>query len=74
MQLTYALKALKLPTLQYRRQHGDMITNFKLFHGLIGINPSKLFKNIITKKGNQSKVLFDKCKLDMRKTFIPSTS
>jgi hypothetical protein len=36
------LKALKLPSLLYRRQRGDMIEAYKFTHGLYQVNPSPL--------------------------------
>ena len=45
-QLSYneRLQALKLPTFQYRRKRGDMITTYNIFHGLVDTDPSKFFK------------------------------
>ena len=45
-QLSYneRLQALKQPTLQYRRKRGDMITTYKIFHGLVDTDPSNFFK------------------------------
>ena len=37
------LKILKLPSLVYRRKRGDMITMYKIMHGLVRLNHSDLF-------------------------------
>ena len=37
------LKILKLPSLMYRRKRGDMITMYKIMHGLVRLNHSDLF-------------------------------
>jgi ribonucleases P/MRP protein subunit RPP40 len=71
-QLSYneRLQALKLPTLQYRRKRGDMITTYKLFHGLIDADPSKFFKlNDNKTRGHKFKIVLNKCRLDVRKNF-----
>ena len=64
------LQALKLPTLQYRRKRGDMITTYKIFHGLIDTDPSKFFKiNDNKTRGHKYKIVLNKCRLDVRKNF-----
>ncbi len=71
-QLSYnkRLQALKLPTLQYRRKRGDMITTYKIFHGLIDTDPSKFFKiNDNKTRGHKYKIVLNKCRLDVRKNF-----
>ena len=71
-QLSYVerLQALKLPTLQYRRNRGDMITIYKLFHGLIDADPSKFIKlNDNKARGHKFKIVLNKCRLDVRKNF-----
>ena len=57
IQLSYneRLQALKLPTLQYRRNRGDMITTYKIFHGLVDTDPSSKFFKI---NQNKTKGLF----------------
>ena len=71
-QLSYSarLKALKLPTLQYRRKRGDMITTYKIFHGLIDADPSMFFKlNNNKTRGHRFKIVLNKCRLNVRKNF-----
>jgi hypothetical protein len=48
--LTYKqrLRALNLPTLDYRRQRGDMIQVFKLIHKIEDFDYEKLFKLSVT--------------------------
>ena len=36
------LRELKLPSLLYRRRRGDMITMYKILHGMVRIDTSKL--------------------------------
>ena len=42
------LKAMKLPSLSYRRKRGDMITMYKIMNGLIRINVTDLFEHTKT--------------------------
>ena len=37
------LRLLKLPSLQYRRRRGDMITMYNIMHGQVGLNKECLF-------------------------------
>jgi hypothetical protein len=48
--LTYKqrLRALNLPTLDHRRQRGDMIQVFKLIHKIDDFDYEKLFKLSVT--------------------------
>ena len=52
------LKALKLPSLIYRRRRGDMITMFKLQKGLVRVDLEELFKPLEFSKtrGHQYRV------------------
>ena len=71
-QLSYneRLKALKLPTLQHRRKRGDMITTYKIFHGLVDTDPSNFFKiNQNKTRGHRYKIVLNKCRLNARKNF-----
>ena len=64
------LQALKLSTLQYRRKCGDMITTYKIFHGLVDADPSKFFKiNHNKTRGHRYKIVLNKFRLDVRKSF-----
>ena len=72
-QLSYneRLQALMLPTLQYRRKRGDMITTYKIFHGPVDTDSSKFFKiNQNKTKGHRYKIVLNKCRLDVRKNFF----
>ncbi len=65
------LRILKLPTLLYRRRRGDMITTFKLFHGLIDTESSRFFKiNNNRTRGHEFKIVVNKSRLDIRKHFF----
>ena len=44
MSYTERLKFLKLPTLKHRRQRGDLIETFKIYHGYTDISFKQLFK------------------------------
>jgi hypothetical protein len=37
------LRALKLPSLRYRRERGDMLQTYKILHGLEDMAPDSLF-------------------------------
>ena len=37
------LKALDIPTLEYRRNRGDMIQCYKIFNGMVRMNVSEMF-------------------------------
>ena len=69
-QLTYSdrLAALNLPSLSYRRRRMDMITVFKIVHGLEGVPFDNLFTfhNTIT-RGNGYKLFKHFCHLNVRK-------
>ena len=72
------LKAIKLPTLQYRRYRGDMIETYKLTHGLYEENISRNFINNYRDSApgerafRSHKYTFRKesCKKDIRKFFF----
>ena len=69
-QLSYAerLKALKLPTLTYRRLRGDMITVFKIVHMGFDENiRSMLPKNTSGLRGHDKKLFVEGSKRDIRK-------
>jgi len=67
------LKALKLPTLKYRRYRGDMIELFKIIKGIY--NPAcvphfeytELTDNLIRTRGNKFKLVQHHCHYDLRK-------
>ena len=69
-QLTYSdrLVVLNLPSLLYRRRRMDMITVFKIVHGLEGVPFDNLFTfhNTIT-RGNGYKLFKHFCHLNVRK-------
>ena len=69
-QLVYVdrLAALNLPSLLYRRRRMDMITVFKIIHGLDGIPFDTLFKyhNTVT-RGNGYKLFKQFSHLNLRK-------
>ena len=47
MSYTERLKFLKLPTLKHRRQRGDLIETFKIYHGYTDINFKQLFQESV---------------------------
>ena len=58
--LPYAerLKALRLPSLQYRRRRGDVILTYQIMHGLLDLPCDNFFQNatVGTTRGNTRKV------------------
>ena len=72
------LKELKLPTLSYRRLHGDMIEAFKVINGIYDRNTSqfvKLWKGMIQRtglRGNPNKIFTQRATCNIRKySFAP---
>ena len=67
------LKALRLPTLTYRRHRGDMIEVFKILNGIYnsnGENFLKLNSQIAERdgtRGNSRKLFVQRARLDIRK-------
>lgn len=64
------LMELKLPTLKYRRHRGDMIEVFKIVSGKYDREVSGgilKFNENTTTRGNQSKLLKQRCRYDVRK-------
>ena len=52
------IKQLKLPSLGYRRNRGDMIWTFKIMNGLVRVDASKLFvqASLLQTRGHPQKV------------------
>jgi len=52
------LRALKLPSLQYRRRRGDMILLYNLMHGNVGLRREEFFEEppMTTTRGHSLKV------------------
>jgi hypothetical protein len=68
--LPYAdrLKILKLPTLEYRRQRGDMIQVYKIIHGIDNLNPDIFFKKSNNNlRGHTHKLFKPRVNSDLRK-------
>ncbi len=66
------LKALKLPTLVFRRRRGDMIQIYKYMHGLFDVSHEKLLPlghNNIT-RGHQLRIKKVRCRLRIRSHFF----
>jgi len=67
------LKALKLPTLKYRRYRGDMIELFKIIKGIYDpacvphFEYTELTDNLIRTRGNKFKLVHHHCHYDLRK-------
>ena len=67
------LKALKLPTLKYRRYRGDMIELFKIIQGIYDpacvphFEYTELTDNLIRTRGNKFKLVQLHCHYDLRK-------
>jgi len=74
-ELTYEerLKRLKLPTLSYRRQRGDMIEVYKIIHGIYDSRVNKVLKlnnevvDRTSTRGNPFKLYTQRPRLEMRK-------
>ena len=63
------LRTLGLPTLEYRRRRADMITVFKLLHGLEDIDPSLVIPNTQESdrtRGHPRKLFKPRCRLQLR--------
>jgi len=67
------LKALKLPTLKYRRYRGDMSELFKIIKGIYDpacvphFEYMELTDNLIRTRGNKFKLIQHHCHYDIRK-------
>ena len=64
------LEQLNLPTLAYRRLHGDMIQVFKFMHGFSDMNKTKLFKmkdDTVNLRGHGMKIQKQHVHLNIRK-------
>ena len=67
------LRALKLPTLKYRRYRGDMIELFKIIKGIYDpacvphFEYMELTDNLIRTRGNKFKLVQLHCHYDLRK-------
>ena len=72
---TSRLVALNLPSLLYRRRRMDMITVFRIVHGLQGVSFGNLFlfHNTIT-RANGYKLYKHFCHLNLHKFFSPRES
>ena len=65
------LRALDLPSLEYRRKRGDMILTFKLLNGFMDTDPSLLFElNQNKTRGHKLKLFKKRCNLGIRKAFF----
>ena len=65
------LKALKLPSLTYRRFRGDMIQVYKLMHNLEDIPFTRFFElNENPTRGHSLKLKKKSCKKEIRKNFF----
>ena len=66
------LKALGLPTLEYRRKRADMIQTYKIMHGHYNVNKNKLFPlpNTTSQnlRGNTLKINKKHVKTELRRT------
>ena len=66
------LRALKLPSLTFRRMRGDLIETYKYFHDLYKVSHQQLLPldtNTST-RGHRFKLAKQSCKLDVRKNFF----
>ena len=65
------LKALKLPSLMYRRRRGDLIETYKYKHGIYNVNSEKLLppSKFDRTRGHAHKLEKLSCHLDLRKKF-----
>ena len=66
------LKAMKLPSLVYRRQTGDMIEVYKYLHGMYSLPYDSLLKKAVPSalRGHNYKLLKRHCHLQLRLQFF----
>ena len=66
------LKHLGLFSLSERRQRGDMILMYKIFHGHLNVDPHKLFSITADNRtrGHQLKIRKENCNSDIRRYFF----
>ena len=66
------LKAMKLPSLQYRRKRGDLIEVYKYTHGFYNVNKTLLQMDNTSHRtrGHALKLAKQNCRLDIRKHFF----
>ena len=65
------LKAMKLPTLKYRRKRGDLIEAYKYTHDMYSVNQSMLQANKSEcLRGHSYKIVKQSCRLNVRQNFF----
>lgn len=72
LQYEERLRALKLPSLTYRRLRGDLIEMYKLLHGFYNVDTNKFLqinKDAKT-RGNSLKIVKQQYRTDVRKHFL----
>ena len=72
--LPYAerLRVLKLPSLRYRRERGDMLYTYKILHGLVDITPDSLLHLAPegSTRGHSLKIQKPRCRTALRQHFF----
>ena len=66
------LKALGLPTLEYRRERADMIQVYKILHDIDKADSEKLFQMAAytSTRGHPLKLFKKRCRLNLRKNYF----
>lgn len=66
------LRHLKLPSMQYRRERGDMIEVYKFTHGLYPVNKGllELDRKQIGTRGHMFKLAKKKCRINIRQNVV----
>ena len=66
------LRALKLPSLRYRREGGDMLQTYKILHRLEDMPPDSLFHLAVedSTRGHSMKLKKPRCRTALRQHFF----
>ena len=66
------MRALKLPSLRYRRERGDILQTYKILHGLEDMAPDSLFHLAVEyiTRAHSMKLQKPKCKTALRQHFF----
>ena len=68
---TERLKKIRIPSMQYRRDRGDLIEVFKYTHNLYSVNMSLLnLDSTSTTRGHRFKLSKEMCSLNLRQNFF----
>ena len=70
MEYTDRLRALKLPSLVYRRKRGDMIEVFKYTHGVYKVADPPVEVECTSTRGHSFKLAKKRCQTSLRQKFF----